>query len=140
MAIYTKKGGPGTLGFNDMTAVTQILETLLEKLRRQEMTLTEEMSSALLEASDVIAKQSTVHREGGKVDANAVSAICTKLERFLSFSNQDEANSHSGSAAGQKSGNAANQPNDSDYGFFGQQPQVQTKSEEQDDYGFFKEK
>ncbi len=139
MATYIKKGGAGTLGFNDMTAVTQILETLLEKLRKQELTLTDEMSSALLEAGDVISRQSAIHRDGGKVDANAVGTICAKLEKFL-VTSPDGADS---SAAAKAKQGATEQAEDSDYGFFGQQPQVKPETaaeEEQDDYGFFKEK
>lgn len=143
MATYTKKGGAGTLGFNDMTAVTLILETLLEKLRKQEMALTDEMASALLEAGDVIAKQSATHREGGKVDANAVSAICAKLERFLSTANPEELDSHSASMAKGSKDDASAQPDNVDYGFFGQQPKIQPdtgQQEDQEDYGFFREK
>ena len=138
MATYIKKGGAGTLGFNDMTAVTQILETLLEKLRKQELTLTDEMSSALLEAGDVISGQSAIHRDGGKVDANAVGAVCAKLERFL-ITNPDGPDSAASAAKTKQEAQAE----DSDYGFFGQQPQVKPDTEaeeEQDDYGFFKEK
>ncbi len=126
-----------------MTAVTLILETLLEKLRKQEMVLTDEMASALLEAGDVIAKQSAAHREGGKVDANAVSAMCAKLERFLSSANPEELENHSGSVAKGNKGDATVQPDNLDYGFFGQQPQVQPdtgQEEDQEDYGFFREK
>ena len=140
MATYIKKGGAGTLGFNDMTAVTQILETLLEKLRKQELTLTDEMSSALLEAGEVISRQSAIHRDGGKVDANAVGSICAKLERFLVTNPEG---SDSSAAAAKAKQEATEQTEDSDYGFFGQQPQVKPESaaeEEQDDYGFFKEK
>ena len=140
MATYIKKGGAGTLGFNDMTAVTQILETLLEKLRKQELTLTDEMSSALLEAGEVISRQSAIHRDGGKVDAHAVGAICAKLERFL-ITNPD--GSDNSTAATKTKPEATEQKEDSDYGFFGQQPQVKPDTEteeEQEDYGFFKEK
>ena len=38
-AAHSIKGGAGTFGFTDMTAVTHILETLLDKLRKQEMQL-----------------------------------------------------------------------------------------------------
>lgn len=140
MAAYTKKGGAGTLGFNDMTAVTHILETLLDKLRRQEMTLTDEMASVLHEAGDVIARQSAVHREGGKVDANAVSAMCARLERFLTP--EESGNNSASMARGNKNG-TAEQPDNPDYGFFGQQPQIRPdtdEQEDQEDYGFFKKK
>ena len=128
-----------------MTAVTNILETLLEKLRTQELTLTKEMSSALTEAGDVIATQSAKHREGGKVDAHAVSAMCAKLERFLSTSDAREYENHSGSMSKNNNGDTVAQPDNLDYGFFGQQPQVQPSNreqvtqDEQDDYGFFKQ-
>ena len=118
MATDIKKGGAGTLGFNDMTAVTQILETLLEKLRSQEMQLTDEMTSALHDAADVIALQSATHREGGKVDARAVGAMCARLERFLTSTNPDESNNNSGSMAKGNKEDATEQPKNSDYGFF----------------------
>ena len=143
MAAYIKKGGAGTLGFNDMTAVTSILETLLDKLRKQEMTLTDEMASALLEAGDVIARQSAAHREGGKVDSNAVGAMCARLEGFLAPVNPDESDNNSGSTSRGNKGDSEELPENSDYGFFGQQPQIKlgtVAEEEQDDYGFFREK
>lgn len=118
MATDIKKGGAGTLGFNDMTAVTQILETLLEKLRSKEMRLTDEMASALHDASDVIARQSATHREGGKVDARAVGAICARLERFLTSNNTDESDNNSSSMAKGKKEGVTEQSNNSDYGFF----------------------
>ena len=145
MVTFIKKGGAGTLGYNDMTAVTNILETLLEKLRTQELTLTKEMSSALLEAGDVIAAQSAKHREGGKVDANAVSAICAKLERFLNATDPREFETNSGSTSKGNNADAAVQADNLDYGFFGQQPQVkpttreQEEQDKQEDYGFFKQ-
>ena len=108
----------GTLGFNDMTAVTNILETLLDKLRKQEVTLTDEMASTLHEAGDVIARQSAVHREGGKVDSNAVGAMCVRLERFLIPVNPDESDNSAGSMAKENKESAAEQLKNSDYGFF----------------------
>ena len=37
-SAHSIKGGAGTFGFTDMTGVTHVLETLLDKLRKQEMT------------------------------------------------------------------------------------------------------
>ena len=42
-AAHSIKGGAGTFGFNDMAEVTHILETLLDRLRKQEMALNAEM-------------------------------------------------------------------------------------------------
>lgn len=74
-SAHSIKGGAGTFGFNDMTEVTHVLETLLDKLRKQEMTLTDEMVSAFLEAGDVISTQLAAHRGEGEVDQGEVKAV-----------------------------------------------------------------
>src|ERR1035437_6772503 len=56
-AAHSIKGGAVTFGFNDMIEVTHVLETLLDKLRKEEMALTTEMVNAFLEAGDSIAMQ-----------------------------------------------------------------------------------
>ena len=81
-AAHSIKGGAGTFGFSDMTDVTHILETLLDKLRKQEMTLTVEMVNVFLEAGDVISMQLAHHRGEGEEDAGAVQAVCEKLARL----------------------------------------------------------
>ena len=81
-AAHSIKGGAATFGFSDMTDVTHILETLLDKLRKQEMTLTVEMVNAFLEAGDVISMQLARHRGEGEEDKGAVRAVCEKLARL----------------------------------------------------------
>ena len=81
-AAHSIKGGAGTFGFTDMTAVTHVLETLLDKLRKQEMTLTEEMVSAFLEAGDAISTQLAAHRGEGEVDQAQIRTVCEKLEHL----------------------------------------------------------
>jgi two-component system chemotaxis sensor kinase CheA len=83
-SAHSIKGGAGTFGFNDMTEVTHVLETLLDKLRKEEMTLTDEMVSAFLEAGDVISTQLAAHRGEGEVDQAEVKAVCEKLEHLTS--------------------------------------------------------
>src|ERR1044072_397093 len=53
-AAHSIKGGSGTFGFTDMTEVTHELESLLDKARRRELTLTAGMVDALLAAGDVL--------------------------------------------------------------------------------------
>lgn len=81
-SAHSIKGGAGTFGFNDMTEVTHILENLLDRLRKQEMKLTDEMVNVFLEAGDVIHMQLDAHRGEGEVDGGQVSAVCAKLERL----------------------------------------------------------
>ena len=41
-AAHSIKGGAGTFGFTDMTEITHVLETLLDKLRKGELALRNE--------------------------------------------------------------------------------------------------
>ena len=83
-SAHSIKGGSGTFGFNDMTEVTHVLENLLDRLRKQEMKLTDEMVNVFLEAGDVIHMQLDAHRGEGEVDNAQVKAVCAKLERLTS--------------------------------------------------------
>ncbi len=67
-AAHSIKGGAGTFGFNDMVEVTHILENLLDKIRKHEMQLTDEMVNVFLEAGDVINMQLAAHRGEGQVE------------------------------------------------------------------------
>ncbi|MCP5078921.1 MAG: chemotaxis protein CheA [Psychromonas sp.] len=80
-AAHSIKGGAGIFGFDDMTEVTHILETLLDRLRKEELTLTSEMIDAFLQAGDILAEQKEVHQEGGElVDEDKIKSVCSLLE------------------------------------------------------------
>lgn len=81
-AAHSIKGGAGTFGFNDMTSVTHVLETLLDKLRKEELALRAEMVDAFLEAGDVLKAQLEAHQNGGDVDEATIAAVCRKLEEL----------------------------------------------------------
>jgi len=51
---HSIKGGAATFGFEDVAEMTHQMESLLDKLRRHELTLTSPMVDVLLEASDVL--------------------------------------------------------------------------------------
>jgi two-component system chemotaxis sensor kinase CheA len=83
-AAHSIKGGAGTFGFTDMIEVTHVLETLLDKLRKQEMALTTEMVNAFLEAGDAISMQLAGHRDNSPVDDEVVKNARANLERLSS--------------------------------------------------------
>ena len=84
-AAHSIKGGAGIFGFDDMTEVTHILETLLDKLRKEELTLTSDMVDAFLQAGDVLAAQKEVHQETGEpVDEVVIKNVCALLEKLSS--------------------------------------------------------
>ena len=74
-AAHSIKGGAGTFGFNDMVEVTHVLENLLDKLRKHEKQLTDEMVNVFLEAGDVINMQLAAHRGEGQVEPVEVRAV-----------------------------------------------------------------
>ena len=81
-AAHSIKGGAGTFGFTDMTEVTHILETLLDKVRKGELALRDDMVDAFLRAGDVLRSQLNFHREGTPVDEAAVSEVCAVLSQL----------------------------------------------------------
>ena len=81
-AAHSIKGGSGTFGFRDMTEVTHILETLLDRLRKSELRPTVEMVDTFLSAVDILKSQLNGHRAGGEVDEHEVKAVCEALTRL----------------------------------------------------------
>ncbi len=72
---HSIKGGAATFGFTDITEVTHILESLLDRIRTGEMALTAEHVDAFLAAKDVLAMLIDGHRNGSKVDQAEVDRI-----------------------------------------------------------------
>lgn len=79
---HSIKGGSSTFGLNDMTDVTHVLESLLDKIRKGEMALTSEHVDAFLAAKDVLKMQLDGHRNGGAVDQDAVGDVRMLLQSF----------------------------------------------------------
>ncbi|SDK30051.1 CheA signal transduction histidine kinase [Methylophilus rhizosphaerae] len=79
-AAHSIKGGAATFGFMDMAEITHVLENLLDKIRKQEMALTNEHVDAFLAAKDVIKMQLDGHRHGSDVDAEQVNDISATLK------------------------------------------------------------
>ncbi|MDP2828383.1 MAG: chemotaxis protein CheA [Sulfuricellaceae bacterium] len=81
-AAHSIKGGSGTFGFTDMTEVTHILENLLDRLRKEELALRDEMVDAFLSASDVLKLQLDAHQNGGDVDPELIENVCARLKQL----------------------------------------------------------
>lgn len=78
-AAHSIKGGAGTFGFPDMTVVTHTLETLLDRVRHREISLTRDMVDVFLQAGDAISMQLAGHRDSTSVDEQAVQRVCEQL-------------------------------------------------------------
>ncbi len=78
-AAHSIKGSAGTFGFTDMADVTHVLENLLDRIRKGELALREEMIDAFLAAGDVLKTLLAAHKGEGEADPAAVDATCARL-------------------------------------------------------------
>ncbi|MEZ5739143.1 MAG: chemotaxis protein CheW [Burkholderiaceae bacterium] len=63
---HSIKGGAATFGFGEVTDLTHVMETLLDKLRRAELGLNREMIDTLLESGDAL--RTLLARRSGESD------------------------------------------------------------------------
>lgn len=81
-AAHSIKGGAGTFGFTDMTEITHVLESLLDRLRKGELALRNEMVDAFLRAGDVLKTQLAAHSGDGVADTTGAAAVCETLKQL----------------------------------------------------------
>ena len=81
-AAHSIKGGASTFGFTDMTELTHVLESLLDRLRKGEMKLTGLMVDTFLTAADVLKDQLAGHRGEGKPDPAEAAGVCATLRQL----------------------------------------------------------
>ena len=81
-AAHSIKGAAGTFGFSDLAEVTHELETLLDRLRKNELALRVEMIDAFLNAGDVLKAQLAAHRDGDTADRAEADRVCEVLRNL----------------------------------------------------------
>jgi two-component system chemotaxis sensor kinase CheA len=79
---HSIKGGASTFGLNDMSDVTHVLESLLDRIRKGQMALTAEHVDAFLAAKDILKMQLDGHRNGAKVDLDSVADVRMMLQEL----------------------------------------------------------
>lgn len=79
---HSIKGGASTFGLNDMSEVTHILESLLDRIRKGEMALSGQHVDAFLAAKDILKMQLDGHRNGAYVDQDAVANVRMMLQEL----------------------------------------------------------
>jgi two-component system chemotaxis sensor kinase CheA len=72
---HSVKGGASTFGITDMSEVTHVLESLLDRIRKGEMALTSQHVDAFLAAKDTLKNQLDGHRNGAYVDQDNVANV-----------------------------------------------------------------
>ncbi len=102
-AAHSIKGSAGTFGFTDLADVTHILENLLDRIRKDELALRNDMIDAFLDAGDVLKKLLGAHRGEKAADPQDVVAICTRLRELTGGgdgSSKDNGSEESAAAVG----------------------------------------
>jgi two-component system, chemotaxis family, sensor kinase CheA len=79
---HSVKGGAATFGFTDVAELTHQMETLLDKLRRHELTPTAEMVDVLLASGDALKAQLGRHQGNGQ-DAVDTSALLHSISLMV---------------------------------------------------------
>lgn len=78
-AAHSIKGGAGMFGLADISGFTHVLETLLDRIRKHELTLGTAHVDAFLEAGDLIRAMIAGHRGETGADAVAVESCRARL-------------------------------------------------------------
>ncbi len=82
-AAHSIKGGSGTFGFREMTEVTHELESMLDRVRKQELLLRTDMIDVLLAASDLLGEQLACYRSEATPAAGPVAAMCARIRACM---------------------------------------------------------
>ncbi len=81
-AVHSIKGASGTFGFQGLTEVAHILESVFDKVRNGTLGLKNEMIDLFLEAGDVLKAQSAAYKNGIQVDPSGDSDLYEKLKQL----------------------------------------------------------
>lgn len=82
-AAHSIKGSSGMFGFDDLTAVTHVLETLLDKVRSGQIALQAQMIDVLLESRDVLAQLLAAHKYEAPDPSIPVQATVARLQALI---------------------------------------------------------
>ncbi len=138
-AAHSIKGSSGMFGFDDLTAVTHVLETLLDRIRSDQIALRSEMIDVFLEARDVLAQLLACHKYQSVDPGIPVEGTVARLQALIDSQAEAPAAVAEDSAYGLFTEPSA-QTDDEAFGFFddsvGQAP-AETLGD--DAFGFFED-
>ena len=119
-AAHSIKGGSGIFGFDALTSVTHIMESLLDKIRRGSMSITTDMVDLFLVSVDQLKDILRCYRANDELNWSGVHELTKKLELVTAG---NDSGAHTSNASEEKTA----------YGFFSP---VESKAEEES-FGFF---
>lgn len=146
-AAHSIKGSSGMFGFDDLTAVTHVLETLLDKVRSGQIALQAQMIDVLLESRDVLAQLLAAHKHETPDPSIAVQATVARLQALIDQQGsaravvpEDDSFGFFDDAPGvpvAETATAAAAPVEQAWGLFADEPPVVQPPAAESAYGFF---
>ena len=155
-AAHSIKGGSGIFGFDALTGLTHVMETILDRARNNELELTTDIVDVLLATTDTLGDILQAYQDESEINWLQIEESKAALESILSAEDgesasaelppaadiieQDDSFGFFDDAPGQPEAEIVTQDDDS-FGFFddapGQPQQATNSSEEDDGFGFF---
>ena len=133
-AAHSIKGGSGIFGFDALTGLTHVMETILDKARNNELDLTTDIVDVLLATTDTLGVIIQCYQDESDIDWQQIEEGKANLEAIL---NDDTGDSDDTSAATTEE--------EDGFGFFDDEPSEQVsaasanseESSDDDSFGFF---
>jgi len=136
-AAHSIKGSSGMFGFDDLTAVTHELETLLDRIRCGQTALHADMIGVFLEARDVLQRLLDAHRRQVPDPDVPVAATVERIRAWLAEPAAVAADDGFG-LFGDATVATESSASDDAFGFFADAPGTPgTVAGSDDDFGFF---
>ena len=88
-AAHSIKGSASTFGFEDIGKFTHSIETMLDKLRNNELETTQELISVALSAVDCLNNMLTCEKAGESHDTPTITSMAAKLDELTSQATSD---------------------------------------------------
>ncbi|WP_345531958.1 chemotaxis protein CheW [Viridibacterium curvum] len=82
-AAHSIKGSSATFGFSDLAEVTHVMENLLDRVRKNELPLTDSIVDACLKAGDVLRNLLGAHQGLETADHAAAEVVRERLEALM---------------------------------------------------------
>ncbi len=89
-AVHSIKGGAGTFGFDKLTKVAHVFETVLDQVRKGALDLTTEMVDLFLEGGDVLNEILSSYKEETEIDTTSSVSIIERLQAISGGGVQDK--------------------------------------------------
>ena len=138
-AAHSIKGSSGMFGFDDITAVTHELETLLDRIRCGQMHLRPDMISSFLEARDVLQRLLDAHRSGRPDPGVPWLETVERLRGWLRVPEQEAAEEGFGLFDDAPASPARETADDDAFGFFDEGPGAPERAAAPEAFGLFDE-